>query len=111
MQVTWDKLESAGLVRLEIVPDDSPDLSFLDQKEFSRYRQKGYDRANNDGVWGIVGQYRMDEDSDWMNADSVFGFIGDDWKGSGYDTDIERNTIQSWVKGKKSMCPHCHRPM
>ena len=90
----FEVLETLGVVRLQVVPDDCPDFSYLDQDEFSDIRDKEYQRANNYGVWGIVGEVLIDDD-DWEHVDSCFGFIDDDWKGSGYDTDIMSACIEA----------------
>lgn len=92
-----------GAVRLRLVPDECADLSFLEQDIFADTRDSEYDRANNDGVWGMVGEYWTGET--WEHADSVWGFIGDDWRNSGYDVDVMRNTLDA--SRNLHMCPLC----
>jgi hypothetical protein len=84
-------------VRLSVLPDDFPDLSFLDDKQCFPASVAAAERAraNDEGVWGIVGQFRCPCCGNWTNADSCFGFIGEDWKNSGYDTDIMRSTLDA----------------
>lgn len=59
-----------------------------------KHQQAEQDRANRDGMTGIVGQYLTN--GKWIHADSVWGFIGDDWKDSGYDLDIMSETINQF---------------
>jgi len=89
----WDALEY-GEVQLLIEPDDRyPDDLCADDAE----------RANNDGVWGIMGQYRDPATDKWTTADSVWGFIGDDWRDSGYDYDVKRATLDAWTRAYKPL--------
>ncbi len=98
-------LESLGLVRLIVKPDEFSDLSYLDQEMFADVRQKELDRAERDGTCGIVSQYRVSDDDDWQEADSVWGFIGDDWKDSGYDSDLMDSAIQAYYSANLSSVP------
>ncbi len=46
-------------------------------------------RADREGVYVIVGQvFDAYGDHEWHTVDAVHGFIGDDWRDSGYDTDV-----------------------
>lgn len=45
-------------------------------------------RVSREGTFGIIARYRPSEDDSWRAVDSCWGFIGDDWKDSGYDTDL-----------------------
>ena len=63
--------------------------------------------VNREGVWGIVGEYFDGER--WRHADSCFGFVGDDWKNSGYDTDIMRATVDASEDARVCRC--CGRPI
>jgi hypothetical protein len=49
-------------------------------------------RCEREGVYGLVGQAR-DSHGQWHTADGCWGFVGDDWRGSGYDTDIMRAAL------------------
>jgi len=84
-------------VQLAIVPDCDIDLSYLDQEDcFSTSaKQETIDRCNRDGAWGIVGQYRLTDESEWITVDSCWGFVGDDWENSGYDIDIMQATLDA----------------
>ena len=101
----WQRLERLGLVSMLLKPDDSPNLSFLEQDEFADYRRAEYARANNDGVWGIVGVYHGRNVKG--TADSCWGFIGEDWKDSGYDIDIKANTIEQFRAEIRNRCRCC----
>lgn len=118
----WDEHSDPeiGDVRLRVVPDDCVDLDNLFGDTFNpkvnsdiplarleRERQAEVDRVNRDGVWGVIGEYFDGED--WQHADSCFGFIGEDWKDSGYDVDIMNATMDA--ASKIETCPTCHRPL
>lgn len=109
-----------GDVRLRIVADDvssCDDLfgdlfdpkvnSDIPRERLERERQAEIDRVNRDGVWGVVGEYFDGED--WQHADSCYGFIGEDWKDSGYDTDIMRSTLKQAKEVRVCRC--CKRPL
>ena len=112
---TWALLEDQYL-RLRVEPDDSPDLSFLEQDCYQDTREgralakQMRETAQRDGVWGIVGEYRLSKEDCWHVADSVWGFVGDDWKDSGYDTDVMATTIAAFREAIQSRCPVCRRP-
>jgi hypothetical protein len=118
----WDEHSEPeiGDVRLRIVADDSADLDDLFGDTFNpkvnsdiplarleRERQAEVDRVNRDGVWGVIGEYYDGEE--WQHADSCFGFIGEDWKDSGYDVDIMSQTLDA--ASAIETCPTCHRPL
>lgn len=116
----WDRKESAGLVRMTIEPDElcsyddlagdmfnpkanpdiNPSLIAKQEKEFK-------DRIDRDGVWGIVTEY-FDGEA-WQQADSCWGFVGDDWKDSGYDIDAKEAALDALTSVKH--CKACGRPM
>lgn len=103
VQTAWD---TANNVRLRIEPDYDADLDDLlgetyDHKanpdinpaKLDRERQEEIDRINRLGVYGIIGEYRCPRCHQWKVADSVWGFVGDDWKESGYDLDVMHETL------------------
>lgn len=109
-----------GDVRLRIVADESADLDNLFGDTFNpeanpdipeprleRERQAEIERVNRDGVWGVIGEFFDGED--WQHADSCFGFIGDDWKDSGYDSDIMASTLEQ--ANNVRVCRACKRPL
>lgn len=107
-QHQWQRLEDAGLARLLVIPDDHPDLSWLNDAP-PHYRRAATRRVEQDGVWGIVGQYRHAPDGEWRPVDSCFGFVGDDYRDSGYDTDIKHATITAFKDAMRSRCPNCRQ--
>ena len=66
----------------------------LSEQKKEKYRKELWDRIECDGVWSLVGEYW--DGSEWVHADSCGGFIGDDWKDSGHDTDIMSMTISAY---------------
>jgi len=103
----WSEHEGES-VRLLLLPDDTRSIEDLEGDTYNpdanpdipaatlaRERKEFIERINNDGVWGIVGEYRCNTCRQWTTADSVWGFVGDDWQGSGYDLDIKAATLQA----------------
>jgi hypothetical protein len=90
-----------------IGPDHFPDLSYLGQECFADVRDGEYERARKDGVWGIESQYNLGDGRGWVSADSVWGFIGDDYKGSGYDDDIRSAAISALRERIRMRCRLC----
>lgn len=117
----WDRLEQAGLVRLSWQPDTHVSYDDLVGDCFSpaRYAETPggrrtveaeeralRDKIDQDGVWGLVGEYRLqpcDQCSpwnsescahpDWRQGDSVWGLVGFD--SCGYELDIKQATIDA----------------
>lgn len=100
-------LECLGPVRLRLVPDETcclDDLlgdrynhevnSNIKPEILDRERAAYIERIENDGVCGVVGEYWNGQA--WEHADSCFGFVGDDWRESGYDSDIMSTTLDAW---------------
>ena len=94
-------------VRLRVVPDDDVDLSYLEQPEFARVRADEYARANRDGCTGIVAEYLDAVSGDWIEVESCYGFIGDDWRESGYDTDCMRAALKARLRSIHSWRAMC----
>lgn len=110
----WHHLSDAGLVRLMVYEDaEGYDDSFIDtwkdisEKERNKLHAQIADRINNEGVWGIVGEYKSPHTGEWINADSCWGFIGDEWRNSGYDSDIRASTIRQLTSELKARCSCC----
>lgn len=110
---TWHELEREDKVRLRTVADDTYDVDQLLGESFcpkaspdidpallKEQRAKVVRSIDIEGVWGIVGEFRCDKCGAWMTADSVWGFIGDAWEGSGYDDDVKDATIKAWKEAQ-----------
>ena len=118
-RVQFDNLKFQEVVRLQIIPDEFVDLDNLfgdcynpdvntDIKPeiLEKQRQQEIDRINQDGVWGIVGEYF--NGVEWVQTDSVWGFVGSDWQDSGYDSDIMAATVEAYHS--HTFCITCHKP-
>jgi hypothetical protein len=105
----FGQLESEGVVRLRVEPDDiyHPDNLFGDvynpeanpdipPERLKRAEQEEIDRVNREGVWGLITEYYDHYSGKWTEAFSCWGFIGDDWKDSGYDTDAKDMAITEY---------------
>lgn len=80
-----------GLVRLVLRHDNDSPADDFDGSE--RDLKAARERANRDGMWGIESQFW--DGAEWQYADSCWGFIGDDWKGSGYDVDLMASALDA----------------
>lgn len=109
-----------GHVRLRVLLDETCHVEDLEGDTFNpkanpnipasrleRERKEFVEKVNANGVWGIVGEYFDGET--WRHADSCFGFVGDDWKNSGYDTEIMRATLDAAKDVRVCRC--CGRPI
>jgi hypothetical protein len=99
----WERLEDAGLVRLDVRPDDSYDWDDAEERE----------RFGNDGAWGLVGEYRLSEDDKWEHGDSCWGFVGyrdvTSPTENAYVPDIMSETVDALRVALKSRCPVCRQ--
>lgn len=95
INVAWSKLEDDGLVRFKVEPEGCMTLDdIVGEGVDDKTRKLIVARAERDGVWGIVGEFK-NEDGYWEHGSSVWGFIGDDWKDSWCDTDVKAETMQA----------------
>lgn len=119
-QAAFDQLEAAGLARIQQVPDDcqteddlfgdvfNPDANpEVKRHVMEREKQHEIDRANNDGVWGYIAEVWTGRE--WQHVDSIFGFIGDDFHGSDYDTDLMQTCVD-YFAGRPT-CSECGQPL
>ena len=102
---TKERWEQAGdSVRLRIEPDYDADFDFLCGDSFNpdvnpdiqphvleRQEKEFLDLVNREGVYGIIGEYRCPCCGEWNQADSCWGFVGDDWHE--VDVDIMSATL------------------
>jgi DNA-binding Lrp family transcriptional regulator len=84
------ELEAEGLVRFSAHEDPEP-YEHGDVGD----EQETNERIEALGVWGIVSERYCAVCEHWTPVDSVWGFIGDDWKDSGYDTDVKLAAIDA----------------
>ncbi len=68
-------------------PDISPKILKDQEREFEL-------TVATEGVNGIVGQYKGLLSDHWHDVDSIWGFVGDSWKESGYDEEIMKATME-----------------
>lgn len=54
------------------------------------------ERVSRLGVHGLLGTYKSPpgEFGDWLLADSCYGFVGEDYLGSGYEVDIALSALE-----------------
>lgn len=108
VEYIFGRLEYKGLVALRVEPDDYYDMDDLKGDIFNpnfrddikpevlkREEEEFEERVHRMGVYGIIAEYRKDENAKWEHADSCCGFIGDDWSGSGYDIDLMSSAIDA----------------
>lgn len=60
------------------------------KREEEEYRAK----AEREGIWGYNAQYR--DGDDWIDCDAVWGFVGGEFVGSGYDIDLMRAALEGF---------------
>lgn len=114
----FERLESLGLVRLRVEPDDAADIKDLEGDMFNpaatglspsrceRERRKYREQIERDCVWGIIGEYRLGEDAPWQQGGSVWGFVGD-VSDTGYDSDIKNEAIDALREAIRNRCRCC----
>lgn len=111
----WERLEEAGLVKLEVKPDDDVDLESLEGDMFDvemhedtvpggartiLAQQKRFrERVERDGVWGVVGSYRAQPSGKWIHADSCWGMEGyESYEDSEIADDVKWATLKALVE-------------
>lgn len=104
MSTAWDAalvrdrftdLENEERVRLRVESDETYCYEDSDDPDATpAQRAEMHDRIDRDGAWGLIGEYRQGDE--WIVADSVWGFVGNDYEDSLYDTDIMRATIEAY---------------
>ena len=94
-------LENEGRVRLNVVMEQEVfDDSYLDTwglcpARLNRKRTELRERIDRDGVWCLQAEAQCDKCGRWKVLDSISGFVGDDWKDSGYDSELMQVAIES----------------
>jgi hypothetical protein len=93
----FEAASAAGDVRLRYVEDPEPYM-FGDVEDEPATRA----RIEQHGVWGIIGEYVCPCCDEWRQADSCWGFVGDDLQDNGTDTDIMQAAIDAAANGRHS---------
>lgn len=90
-----------GLLRVVLV--DDPDYDFdnlcgdlynpkvntrIDKDELNRQKRAFRARVNREGVYGSLIQCRSIPTGEWETIESIWGMVGEDFIGSGYDIDF-----------------------
>jgi len=76
-----------------VVPDEVEyDDSYIDTwdetpEHKAQAKRELWARIEREGVWGLVGEVKCQACGAWEIVHAVGGFVGDDWKDSGYDSD------------------------
>jgi len=98
----WDEGDSR--VRIVAMPDDCCDMDDLkgdwfdpdvnaniNPNRLEREEREFEERVNREGVWGFRAEYW--NGNEWIETDSIFGFVGDDFIGSNYDDDLIESAL------------------
>jgi len=102
--------DSDGSAALEWL-DQTPEQMGMSKGQWEAIRKRERARAESDGVFGLLGQYRTGQDEDWETGDSVWGFIGSDGlDAGGYAPDIMAQTLDALDKAREECCRTCKRP-
>lgn len=101
INVAFGRAAKAGLVRLDAIEDceaydDSYIDTWTDQAESVRAKARKETRARveSEGTCGVR-TYAMGACGKLHEVDSCWGFIGDDWRDSGYDHDLKRAALDA----------------
>lgn len=127
VRIKWEAIEDMGLVELDWESDDDPDLSWLNEEDYSDTRQ---DRAcykhnvaivRDYGARGLIGRYRLCPDARWETGDALWGIVEDESnpERSFAAIDIMSETLKTFRDAFKralrehqdrsaGRCPHCH---
>ena len=100
--------EAEGLVRVSCEPESYYDDSYIDtwddsEKEKEKLRKELWTRIEQEGCW-ICGTQYLDPIHGWTRVDSIGGFIGDDWKDSGYDVDSKSQALEALANIDPKLC-------
>ena len=100
VNVLFALLEQQGVVRLEIEPEEIPhDLSYVDtwgltERQADHIKRQIEQRIECEGLWRMVIYVRCPCCGQRRFVDSVGDFIGEDWRDSGYDTELRDQAIE-----------------
>jgi len=111
----WSILENFGMVRIDIMPDynntyedlagDTYDVDVVGNsisggKRTVLAQKKKFDERCQLGVVGIVGKKRCPCCNGWVEVDSIWGIMSDEWAESEHLIDIKSSVLNSLIKEK-----------
>ena len=101
----FEKAEAKELVRFRVISDDLPyDDSYIDtwpesDEEKAKTKKQLWARIEREGVWCILVEKHITckhcGSDRWEQLEHCCGFVGEDWKDSGYDTDFKRTALEA----------------
>lgn len=107
-QVEFDDNEN---VRLVVKADEFCDMDDLKGDTYNpeanpsipasrleREEKEFEEKVNREGVYGLVGEYRCPHCGEWKQADSCWGFVGQEF--GGYEYDIMQLTLDALKNAK-----------
>lgn len=72
----------------------NPDVnSDINPNRLSREEREFEDKVRQEGVWGYRAEYW--NGMEWIETDSIFGFVSDDFIGSNYDDDLIESALDA----------------
>lgn len=71
----------------------------INRNRLAREEREFEDRVSREGVWGYRAEYW--NGAEWIETDSIFGFVGDDFIGSCYDDDLIESALGALAECKK----------
>lgn len=90
VRAAFADLEAFGAVRFVVTPDecgymagDCDDEAYVNE------------RLEREGLWTIAVEGSFDGGETWEHIDAVGGFIGEDWRDSGYDVDLMEAAVEA----------------
>jgi len=101
INIAFEELQQMGMLRFRVVPDETfYDDSYIDTWEISesdkiKAKKEISEKIEEEGVWGIVVDKKCSECGQWDEVDSVYGFIGNEYEGSGYDVDVKASGLKA----------------
>lgn len=103
-------MEDAGLVMLARDPDDHLSMDDLFGDSFDpvvnsdmnpnvlkKQREEAERRVELEGTWFMEASYRDPGGDGWHSADSIGGFVGEDFWGSGYESDLWTSAMDGYA--------------
>ena len=99
LKAVFDRLDDAGYVYIDRRDDDLPAYevfgdcfdpnvnSDINPNVLKKQHAEALDRVNCEGQWIMVAKAKKDDGNydGWEETDSIGGFVGDDFYGSGYE--------------------------